>query len=218
MYFRIALKAKAKGDDAATQRVATDINTERLKLRTEINMWRDDQAQYMPDVLAHASESIRPEVEHLFLPSALPSALRKKAWFARMARFEMELRKGQADDALANLRLALKYRDSLNRGRRKVAYGNKNGTRAAVLLRRVADLVQSRADTYRRARVAMIKLGMAEEDSSYPVLLPEDVVLKMVYNDKKLGEGKYTGSWIWNNGPRGILSDAEEDEWEEEGS
>lgn len=215
---RFALQAKARSDDAAIQRVAADIDSERLKLRTEINVWRDDQSLYMPDALSLASKSMPVEREQLFLPSALPPALRNQTWFARMAKFEMELRKGQADDALANLRLALKYKDSLNRGRRKVAYGNKNSTRANVLLRRVADLVQSRADSYRRARASMIRLGLSAEDMSYPGLLPKDVVLKRVYTDKELGEGTYTGSWIWNNGPRGVLSDAEEDEWEEEGS
>lgn len=214
---RFALKAKAKGDDAALQRVAADITTERLKLRTEVNVWRDDQALYMPDVLELASESTLGEREQLFLPSALSAALRKKPWYSRMSKYEMELRRGQADDVLANLRLALKYRDSLDRGRRKVACGNKNSTRANVLLRRVASLVQSRADTYRRARASMIRLGMSADDMAYPELLPEHVVLKRVFIEKDLGEGTYTGSWIWSNGPRGILSDAEEDEWEEEG-
>ena len=63
----------------------------------------------------------------------------------------------------------------------------------------------------------MIGLGMSETDTQYPVLLVTDVKLKRVFSDKELGEGTYTGSWIWNNGPRGVLTDAEEDEWEEEG-
>lgn len=214
---RIALKAKARSDDASLQRVAADIENERLKLRTEINVWRDDQALYMPDVLEYASETTPVESENLFLPSALSPRRRSPTWFVRMAKYETELRKGEADDALGNLRLALKYKDSLARGRRRIAYGNKNGTRAAVLLRRVADLVQSRAATYRRARDALIELGLSPLDTGYPVLEQKHVILKRVFTDKDLGEGQYTGSWIWSNGPRGVLSDAEEDEWEEEG-
>lgn len=217
MGFRLALKEKTRSDDASLQRVVTEIESERLKLRSEIAIWRDDQALYMPDVLGLASECTPVKNERLLLPSSIPSHLREKDWFDRVAQYEIELRRGQADDALSNLRLALRYKDSLDRGRRNVAYGNRNSTRAAVLLRRVADLVQSRADTYRLARDAMIGLGMSAEDKSYPVLLPGDVHLKRVFSDKELGEGQYTGSWIWNNGPRGVLTDAEEDEWEEEG-
>ncbi|KLO04625.1 hypothetical protein SCHPADRAFT_947570 [Schizopora paradoxa] len=36
------------------------------------------------------------------------------------------------------------------------------------------------------------------------------------WKKNKLGEGSSTGSWIWGKGPQGILSDAEEDKWEEE--
>lgn len=215
---RVALKAKTRRDDASVHRIASEIETERLKLRAEIGVWRDDQALYMPDVLQHASEAQNPEEERLFLPSGVRRGLRKAAWFDALSTFERELRKGQADDALSNLRLALKYKDSLLKGRRRVAYGNKNSTRAAVLLRRVEDLVQHRANTYRRARDAMIALGLSTNDTSFPVLDPTDVVLKVVYGGKELGSGVYTGSWIWTDGPRGILSDAEEDEWEEEGT
>lgn len=171
----------------------------------------------MPEVLKYASESTVVESEQLFLPSALSERRRATPWFPQLAKYEMALRKGQADDALSNLRLALKYKDSLDRGRRRVAYGNRNSTRATVLIRRVADLVQSRAATYRHARETMISLGMSAVDPGYPVLNPGDVFLKRVFTDKDLGEGKFTGSWIWDNGPRGVLSDAEEDEWEEEG-
>ena len=129
----------------------------------------------------------------------------------------MSYRQVQADDALENLRLALKYKDTLTRNRTKFVYSNRNATRSKVLLDRVSDLVKSRAATYRVARAAMIALGLPEKSSQYPELLEEQVVLKVVAGEKKLGEGKYTGSWIWGNGSRGVMSDKEEDEWEEEG-
>lgn len=214
---REALRAKTRRDDASTHRVSAEIDAERLKLRAEIGVWRDDQALYMPEALGFASESPLPEDDRLRLPSDIPSTQHDEQWYKQLSGFETSLREGQADDALSNLRLALKYKDSLDKGRRRVAYGNRNSTRAAVLLRRVSDLVNHRADTYRRARRAMIVLGMSPKDTKFPGLEPAHVTLKVVSGAKELGEGKYTGSWIWAKGPRGILSDAEEDEWEEEG-
>ncbi|KLO12124.1 hypothetical protein SCHPADRAFT_941460 [Schizopora paradoxa] len=213
-----ALKTKARSDDASLQRVAAEISAERLKLKDDIFLWREDQMLYMPEVRGYVSSSPLVEDEHLFLPSALSQKRRETQWYAQLSAFETSLRKGQADDALINLRLALRYKDSLNRGRRRVAYGNRNSTRAAVLIRRVADLVNTRAAAYRHARRALISLGVPANDPSYPELKKEDIRLKRVFAAKELGEGKFTGSWIWANGPRGVLSDAEDDGWEEEGN
>ncbi|KLO04261.1 hypothetical protein SCHPADRAFT_840849 [Schizopora paradoxa] len=215
---QVALKAKTLRWDASTQRVTTEIAVERQKIRAEIDTWRKDQSVYMPDSLDLATEARYPEDERLFLPSHIPSSHRNTDWFDDLARFERELRRGQAEDALSNLRLALKYKDSLLNKRRQVAYGNRNRTRASLLLGRVGDLVRHRAAIYRRAREALISLGMEENDTQFPVLDQKDVRLKIVYGEKELGSGKYTGSWIWGEGPRGTLSDYEEDVWEEEGT
>ncbi|KLO04246.1 hypothetical protein SCHPADRAFT_807130, partial [Schizopora paradoxa] len=104
---------------------------------------------------------------------------------------------GQADDALLNLRLSLRYKDSITQEQKLVAYGNRNRTRASTVLDRVRNLVNHWADTYRRARSALLALGMSESDKEFPNLAPEDVFLKMVYAPKELGTGTYTGSWIW---------------------
>lgn len=207
-----------RGDDASTQVVAAEIITERLTLRSEIRVWRDDQALYMPQVLEVASESPLVEDEILLLPSGLPLDRRNTSWFNQLLTFEMELRKGQAEDALSSLRLTLKYKDNMNNGRRRIAYGQSNGTRTATLLRRAADLIKETANNYRRARDAMLALGMSSTDTSYPELLDKHVTIIVAAKPKQLGTGKYTGSWIWGNGPRGVLSDKEEDEWEEEGT
>ena len=198
--------------------MASEIIAERQKLRAEMDTWRKDQQTYMPESLHLAMEARNAEDERLFLPSHIPSDQRNTDWFETMANFERELRGGQAEDALSNLRLALKYKDTLKLGRKSVAYGNRNKTRSQVLIGRVGDLVRQRAGMYRRARAALISLGMDETDTRFPILEPKDVTLKVVYGAKDLGSGKYTGSWIWGEGPRGILLDAEEDEWEEEGA
>lgn len=213
----MALKSKSLGHDANLTRVQNEIEAKRVKLRAAIDTWRKDQTLYMPDIMKFVSEASKVEEERLLLPSSLGPSRRDFPWYTSLSNFERDLRKGQATDALTNLRLSLKYKDSLRTERKQVAYGNRNRTRASVLLERVADLVDHRADTYRRARDALVELGMAATDKEFPVLDPKDVVLKMVYSPKGLGTGKYTGSWIWEEGPRGVLSDAEEDEWEEEG-
>ena len=171
----------------------------------------------MPGASKFALEHNPVEEEDLFLPSNLPKSLHNEPWFTRMAQIEKDLRMGQAEDSLSSLRLALKYRDSLRNGRKKLAPGNKNSTRAATVLQRATYFVESKAEAYRRAREAMLELGMPEDDKRYPPLLAAQVFVKRTSGPKELGEGSFTGSWIWEKGPRGILSDDEEDEWEEEG-
>ncbi len=108
---------KVCSDDVSIHHVATEINTERLKLHSEIGIWQDDQALYMPEVLKYASESLLVEDEALFLPSELTHDHRNTSWFMQLAKFELDLCKGQAEDALSLLCLALKYQNSLQHGR-----------------------------------------------------------------------------------------------------
>ncbi len=117
--------------------------------------------------------------------------------------YEEELRKGQADDALCGLRRALKYKENLQWGKRKSAHGNANNTRAVVLIRRAHDLVRLKVTVYRRARDALLRLGMSEKDGIYKPLEDAHVVLKKVKGYPDVGDTQYTGSWIWVEGPRG---------------
>ena len=46
----------------------------------------------------------------------------------------------------------------------------------------------------------MVRLGMKEDDSAFPVLNASDLRLKAVTGWKATGEGKITNSWIWTHG------------------
>ena len=214
----MSLKSKIESQTVTNSRFKSEIDASRMKLRAAVDTWRKDQALYMPDIIKHTSEAQNVEDEILLLPSELKPSQREFHWFDTLAQFEREIRKGQATDALSNLRLSLRYKDSLRKERKQIAYGNRNRTRASVLLERVAVLIDKRADTYRRARDALLALGMSVDDTEFPHLAPEHVTLTLTYSPKELGSGTYTGSWIWEEGPRGVLSDEEEDKWEEEGT
>lgn len=196
----------------------SEIEAERSSLHAEVKAWRDDQALYMADVLDAISDATLIEEEKLLLPSELALTYRKAIWFEQLSKYERDLRKGMADDALAALRRALNYRDHLAEKKRKVVHGNKNNTRATVLIKRASNLIGLKANVYRRARLAMLSLGLSESDKTYAELKEEDVVSKNKATYPERGSSKTTDSWIWTIGPRGDLSKKEEDEWEEDGS
>lgn len=182
-------------------------------------MWRDDQALYMADIADLISDAPLVEDEMLILPSTLDASHRKTAWFDQLSKYKTDLRRGQADDALCGLRRALDYEENLQSGKQKYVHGNANSTRAVVLIRRARDLGRLKADYYRRAREALLDLGMPDTDKMYPELDDKHIVIqkkKRAY--PAVGDSQYTGSWIWVEGPRGVLSEKEEDEWEEEGN
>ena len=60
--------------------------------------------------------------------------------------------------------------------------------------------MKSVAGVYRRARRALLGLGLAANAKKFPALEPKDVVPFVVStDDEQLGDGKKVPSWVWSN-------------------
>ncbi|KAI0060783.1 hypothetical protein BV25DRAFT_1806721 [Artomyces pyxidatus] len=116
----------------------------------------------------------------------------------RAAEVELELRQGEANDALDELRTQIITNYATQRLKRNVK-GIKNNTRANRTLQHQRNVVNQAADRYRRARNCMIALGMNKNDSTYRELTAKDKIAFKVYSeDDQLGDSKKASSWIWS--------------------
>ena len=76
--------------------------------------------------------------------------------------------------------------------------------------------VKVTADKYRRARAALLKLGLPETDTVLQLLRDDQLWMKNVNEPQKLGETALNDPWIWTVGrPKG-LSKQQEAYWSED--
>jgi hypothetical protein len=146
----------------------------------------------------------------LYFPSSF--ALHR---FPNQARKELELRQGQANDSLHNLRIALGKKSFLFRSHVRAAKSQQRKTRAWSEVSAVDGEVRQQARIYNFTRQRMIKL------SADPALLDRYKVLR--YEDLKVstaiatpnarGQRDTRLSWFWN---MDVQADAETDDWMEE--
>ncbi|KAH9911262.1 uncharacterized protein B0H18DRAFT_893336, partial [Fomitopsis serialis] len=136
----------------------------------------------------------------LGLPSNLPMDVREEHGIALLASREIVLRRGQANDSLQQLRVLLgqksfQFRTSVRHGK-----GNTKRTRAWTSMTKLDRAVQIQAAVYRRARAAMLVLGMTEADRrKYQPLQPDDLkVSTAIAEPNKRGQRHKSPSWVWN--------------------
>ncbi|KAK1227310.1 hypothetical protein PQX77_009695 [Marasmius sp. AFHP31] len=174
----------------------------RDRLRLRIKSWRELQLEHMPrlrELLASIKVGF-PEDEDLILPSS-PSD--RQYAHSALGEVEADLRKGQAYDAVAEVKYTLMHKTVLVATKRKVAKGQRLNTRAKKFIRHVAKNQDVMSAKYRTARERLINLGVTSGDptSGFPPL-NEDTDLYRPGTEKydaQLGEGSKTVGWIWSN-------------------
>ncbi|OBZ69168.1 hypothetical protein A0H81_10697 [Grifola frondosa] len=138
-------------------------------------------------------------VINIELPSAYSSLVLAHPSMRVLVDLERQVRQGQANDALADTRTHLITAFSFRYQRHNVS-GQIQNTRAMRKIQRKQQVVGRAADTYRRARRALIALGMQVDDACYRVLKTTDVILFAMYTEEEqLGDSRKTPSWIWED-------------------
>ncbi|KAF6743217.1 hypothetical protein DFP72DRAFT_1080520 [Ephemerocybe angulata] len=189
-------------------------------VRRRIATWFETQKVLMPEAdqerrrllaletNANGSPSLEVYDIHLLLPSALP----RSASTAPLCLFEAELRKGQAYDALADMRRYLRLRSYLLKQKDLYTRGVAANTRANVAISRAQEGVNWAAAKYRRVRKLLSSLCPVADDPAPlddptlddPTAWRRDL-LPLGDNDVRgLSEGLFgesdgtrTMSWIW---------------------
>ncbi|KAI0309603.1 hypothetical protein OF83DRAFT_1071807 [Amylostereum chailletii] len=133
----------------------------------------------------------------------LPHHWEKGVWDDRESeaaiKIEKKLWEGQANEALDDLRAQLITSYAMRLGKRTISGVIKN-TREQRKQERKRDAVNKAADRYRRARGALLELGMTADDKNFRHLATKDVVPFVVaLDDEVLGQGKKQPSWLWGD-------------------
>ena len=198
------------------------LEQERNNLSFEIANWCKQQQDVMPDIVNHLprlSPSTSIEHEQLLLPSDLSPLEREKCGVTHLVHQELQLRRGQAHDALRSLRAQVKYVTALSHqknSRKNAIHGQNLNTRVGTIL---SDAIQKRdgyAQKYRHTREAMIRLGMSEKSEEFPELNDTDIWRKDPSQYHNLGDGQKTEGWIWRVGLPANMSDDEREEYLED--
>ncbi len=133
------------------------------------------------------------------LPSSFDNLVLQRPAVASLVSWEKRVRQGQANDALSDLRTHLVTTEML-KIKKLDATGKSSTTRMGKKLRRQNDQVVAAADDYRRARLALIHLGMDEGDVLFRPLKKTDVAgFTMSTETQQLGDSRKTVSWIWED-------------------
>lgn len=148
-----------------------------------------------------------PETHLLGLPSDFPQSEHIRLGLESLVSIEIQLREGQANDALQALREDLRFEYSLRKQKQTHARGAGSNTRASTMLRNAGQKKMRSAQRYLTARNAMISLGCLEADSSFTERFPyldtsKDLWMKDPTQLLNLGDGTRQESWIWRIGSR----------------
>ncbi|KAK1215180.1 hypothetical protein PQX77_022217 [Marasmius sp. AFHP31] len=113
---------------------------------------------------------------------------------------ELQLRKGQANDAIENLCEVLIHGMLLTNTKNRHAQGVNQTTRAMKYIQRAMSKKGLWSGTYSHARRCILRLEGRTENADFPELRPRDMYTKNAVQSIGLGDGSITDSWIWTYG------------------
>jgi len=162
----------------------------------------DEEAFFLDDDSEWADEEdveVPIEEAKLGLPSCFNPEEREQSGFAWLEKVEVELREGQANDALEALRAALAEKSLRFRIEVKPAKSHKTATRAWDSIHRADKQIKAAVRSYRLARNALIKLGAKQSLlSQYQEIKKEDLKMsKDIVEENRVGQRSSGLGWFW---------------------
>lgn len=173
---------------------------------TKENQWRfwqgmDEEADGSWDDEEDFIEAV-PEDLPLWMPSAGGAALLKGAGLEDVVNEEIQLRQGQANEALQKLRTHLGHKALLYRINFRSSTSVRTDTRSKQEIQRVVMKINCDVRRYHRARNALARLEASEETmQKYQVITPTDLgVSKDVTEENRFGQSSDALPWFWQIG------------------
>lgn len=156
---------------------------------------------------------VRPDRSVLLMPSMISPLALSSLNIGHLVEAELELRKGQANDSLEGLMLALCTQGLLLRTTVRNADGTKTKTRAFNEVTRVRREVEANVRSYRRARKAILALSTDPAlPKQYQPIGKGDLRTADVTDERRLGQSTDNLAWFWKLG----AEKAGKHEWTEE--
>ncbi|KAF7441031.1 hypothetical protein PC9H_001380 [Pleurotus ostreatus] len=186
----IAASAKEK-----TTLQAAELQEKRNNLGRRIELWRAEQAEYMPSISSDLEQRAgsTPEKISLLLPSQVPAT----SELTSIRDKEMRIRLAQADDALMELRRLLRITAGLTEYKyTQVGFAQAANTRARSQINRFKDKVLLTAQRYRAAHQALLSLN-PQGDWITRLRRLDDADIRWPGRNQDEAEGTREISWIW---------------------
>ncbi|KAJ7446784.1 hypothetical protein FB451DRAFT_1343526 [Mycena latifolia] len=230
----LTIDMKALKDPTELQEL--DFVKRKTALLKRITRFQKLQSTYMPDLARFLTASQRviwedktrsAEAVKLFMPSELGEESRRQACENGLAEIEEEMREGEVQETLEELRQGLRVRTMTSRFRHRNNTGQRALTRGQGVLRQVSVRIHKAKLRYRYAWNALLRLrGHGAWEKTYRALAEEDVrgVNERAASEEEeaereklrelgaiveggiaaagvvaAGEGMHTMSWIWYN-------------------
>lgn len=144
----------------------------------------------------------QPELLSIALPSTLPIESSYRVLLIRLMKTELEMRKGHANDCLAELRTTIGHQAYQCKKLLKPALTKVHRTRARSSIQNVHRTLILQTRIYNRTRNAMLSLGMELDTlpSLYKPLTKDDISVSSAVTDPNVaGSSKTKLSWIWTS-------------------
>ncbi|KAI6039496.1 hypothetical protein EDC04DRAFT_2568368, partial [Pisolithus marmoratus] len=159
--------------------------------------WDDDEGDW--EAPEEEVEGLASELMSIWMPSSIGAAKLTELGLHDLLKEERELRIGQANDCLDQLRTDLGNMAMLYQQNFRTANSTREGTRTKKEIQKVVARVNKHVRSYQRARQAILRLdpdgNMAEK---YQETLPEDLaVSKEVTEENRFGQGTSKLAWFW---------------------
>lgn len=174
----------------------------------EDSIFDDDE-----DMIDEETGIIGPESASLCLPSSLGIEECERIGWGELAKYEIELRNGEANDALEKIRLALGHKALLFYKKKREEKSQKQSTRSWKAVRSTDIQITKHVTNYRRARQAIIQLG--GDVGSLKEISKQDLnINKDVTESNRHSQRSDTLSWIWRTSQR--MADTSNGDWMQE--
>ncbi|KAI6167642.1 hypothetical protein EDD17DRAFT_1750999 [Pisolithus thermaeus] len=160
-------------------------------------LWGEDDGYW--EVPGEEVEELASELMSIWMPSSIGSDKLIELGLIDLLKEERELRIGQANDCLDQLRTDLGTKVMLYQQNFQTANSTREGTRTKKEIQKVVARINKHVRGYQRARQAILRLDpngdMAEK---YQEILPDDLaVSKEVTEENRFGQGTSKLAWFW---------------------
>jgi hypothetical protein len=220
------VKAKLKKFNKQAKSIWGDVDPGNLSFLTSFSKgkeaedtlgdWIDDDSDLES---CHISEDddldqdIHPNPAHtnvlLPLPSSIGVDACKNLERTSLMGQEIQLRLGQAYDALEDIRVALAHKSLLYRNRVQKSDNNKQSTRAFDAINRASSTISRHVTTYRVAYNALKNMGGLGDDLK-PISNSDLKLAGDITEENRIGQKSDTLAWFWKLGSTGTSDGMEE--------
>jgi hypothetical protein len=165
----------------------------------------DDEDSEANPFQPSTGSDLEPEKAKVLLPSLIGEMQCRENGLADVLAKELKLREAQANDALKGLRLSIGKKSFLFRTKLRTSKSKVKKLRSWDSIHLVDKSVQHYAELYRRARLAMVRLGATSEMmGQFKVLKKEHLRCStLIVDPNQRGQRNNSLAWFWGKNVRG---------------